>query len=198
MTKFASRLLATTAMLLAGASIAAPAQAQRVDRIIAFGDSYADDGNFFELTGIPRPAAYPNGRFSNGTNFVDTMSLLLGRPVDNFAIGGAYTGSGNINGIPGLGFQLEYQFERRRGEPVLIYGDVVARVGVISSACGLHHFIELAGAVLLRAVEHHVLEEVRYARRAGPLVARAYSIKDVQRDAWDRMIFLHHYLHPVL
>ncbi|WP_166037443.1 autotransporter domain-containing protein [Sphingosinicella sp. YJ22] len=117
MTKFASRLLATTAMLLAGASIAAPAQAQRVDRIIAFGDSYADDGNFFELTGIPRPAAYPNGRFSNGTNFVDTMSLLLGRPVDNFAIGGAYTGTGNINGIPGLGFQLEYQSFLAGGGP---------------------------------------------------------------------------------
>lgn len=117
MTKFASRLLATTAVLLAGASIAAPAQAQRVDRIIAFGDSYADDGNFFQLTGIPLPAAYPNGRFSNGTNFVDTMSLLLGRPVDNFAIGGAFTGTGNINGIPGLGFQLEYQSFLAGGGP---------------------------------------------------------------------------------
>ncbi len=117
MTKFASRLLATTAVLLAGVSIAAPAQAQRVDRIIAFGDSYADDGNFFQLTGIPLPAAYPNGRFSNGTNFVDTMSLLLGRPVDNFAIGGAFTGTGNINGIPGLGFQLEYQSFLAGGGP---------------------------------------------------------------------------------
>ncbi|MFN3727106.1 MAG: autotransporter domain-containing protein [Allosphingosinicella sp.] len=117
MRKFSSRLLATTAILLGGVSMAAPAQAQRVDRIIAFGDSYADDGNFFELTGIPRPAAYANGRFSNGTNFVDTMSLLLGAPVDNFAIGGAFTGSGNINGIPGLGFQLEYQSFLAGGGP---------------------------------------------------------------------------------
>lgn len=117
MRKFSSRLLATTAILLGGVSMAAPAQAQRVDRIIAFGDSYADDGNFFELTGIPRPAAYANGRFSNGTNFVDTMSLLLGTPVDNFAIGGAFTGSGNINGIPGLGFQLEYQSFLAGGGP---------------------------------------------------------------------------------
>ena len=117
MTKFASRLFTTTAVLLAGAAIAAPAQAQRVERIVAFGDSYADDGNFFQLTGIPLPSAYPNGRFSNGTNFVDTLSLILGTPVANFAIGGAYTGTGNINGIPGLGFQLEYQSFLAGGGP---------------------------------------------------------------------------------
>src|SRR5687768_16823083 len=117
MTKFSSRLLATTAALLAGAAMAAPAQAQRVDRIIAFGDSYADDGNLFELLGIPRPAVYANGRFSNGTNFVDTMALLLGVPVDNFAIGGAFTGNGNING-PGIpGFVTEYQSFLAGGGP---------------------------------------------------------------------------------
>jgi outer membrane lipase/esterase len=117
MKKFSSRLLATTAALLAGASMAAPAQAQRVDRIIAFGDSYADDGNLFQLIGIPRPAVYPNGRFSNGTNFVDTMALLLGVPVDNFAIGGAFTGNGNING-PGIpGFVTEYQSFLAGGGP---------------------------------------------------------------------------------
>ncbi|HEY0327444.1 MAG TPA: autotransporter domain-containing protein [Allosphingosinicella sp.] len=117
MKKFSSRLLATTAALLAGAAMAAPAQAQRVDRIIAFGDSYADDGNLWQLLGIPPNAAYPNGRFSNGTNFVDTMSLLLGVPVDNFAIGGAFTGNGNING-PGIpGFVTEYQSVLAGGGP---------------------------------------------------------------------------------
>ena len=96
---------------------AAPASAQKVDRIVAFGDSYADDGNLFELIGIPRPAVYPNGRFSNGTNFVDTMALLLGVPVDNFAIGGAFTGNGNING-PGIpGFVTEYQSFLAGGGP---------------------------------------------------------------------------------
>ena len=35
----------------AAALAAAPASAQRVDRIVAFGDSYADDGNLFELLG---------------------------------------------------------------------------------------------------------------------------------------------------
>ncbi len=96
------------ALVLAAVSalgLAAPAAAQRVDRIVAFGDSYADDGNFFELTGVARPAIYANGRFSDGTNFVDTMGQILSVPIDNFAIGGAFTGPGNttffnINGGP--------------------------------------------------------------------------------------------------
>ena len=105
--KFSKALFCASACCAALA--ATPASAQRVDRIVAFGDSYADDGNLFELLGIPRPAVYGNGRFSNGTNFVDTMALLLAVPVDNFAIGGAFTGTGNING-PGIpGFVTEYQ-----------------------------------------------------------------------------------------
>ncbi len=52
-------LALSTALMLT----AAPAAAQRIERIVAFGDSYADDGNLFELLGIPRPAIYPNGRF---------------------------------------------------------------------------------------------------------------------------------------
>ena len=115
--KLTSRLLASATVLAAGTLMSTQAQAQRIDRIVAFGDSYADDGNFFELTGIPRPLAYPNGRFSNGTNFIDTLSQILGRPVDNFAIGGAFTGIGNINGIPGLGFQLETQSFLAGGGP---------------------------------------------------------------------------------
>ena len=72
--------------LLIGASalgFAAPAAAQRVDRIIAFGDSYADDGNAIELLlaspFVPQEdkdlleLLYPFGRFSGGgTNYVDS------------------------------------------------------------------------------------------------------------------------------
>jgi outer membrane lipase/esterase len=105
MPRFSTKLLcavASSALLSA-----APAAAQRVDRIVAFGDSYADDGNAFELAGIDPPFVYPTGRFSGGTNFVDTMSTLLNAPVDNFAIGGAMTGAGNVNaGLPGFQFEV--------------------------------------------------------------------------------------------
>jgi len=114
MSRHIAKLLCAAA---AFATFAAPASAQRVNRIVAFGDSYADDGNLFELLGIPRPAPYPNGRFSNGTNFVDTMAQILQVPVDNFAIGGAFTGNGNING-PGIpGFVTEYNAFLAGGGP---------------------------------------------------------------------------------
>lgn len=113
--RLSSRLL--LAASVTGLLAAGPASAQRIERIVAFGDSYADDGNLFELLNIPRPAIYPNGRFSNGTNFIDTMSQILRVPVDNFAIGGAFTSNGNING-PGIpGFVTEYQSFLAGGGP---------------------------------------------------------------------------------
>ena len=115
MTRTIRGLLASVAF--AAVSIAAPASAQTVERIVAFGDSYADDGNLFELLGIPRPAPYPQGRFSDSTNFVDTMAKILGVPVDNFAIGGAFTGNGNINGAGIPGFVTEYQSFLAGGGP---------------------------------------------------------------------------------
>lgn len=77
--------------------------------IQAFGDSYADTGNLFKILGTPNPPQYPTGRFSGGTNFVDTTSLLLGIPQNNFAIGGAKTDTTNTV-APGLpGFTQEWQ-----------------------------------------------------------------------------------------
>jgi outer membrane autotransporter protein len=115
----------TKSLLMSAASAAAftamPAEAQTVNRIIAFGDSYADDGNFFQL--VPQAytaqaqAVYPTGRFSGGTNFVDTMAQILQVPVDNFAIGGAFTGNGNINGAGIPGFVTEYQSFLAGGGP---------------------------------------------------------------------------------
>lgn len=109
------------AFLCAGVAAAAfaaasPAAAQRVDRIVAFGDSYVDDGNAFQLAGISPPSSYPLGRFSNGTNFVDTMGLLLNTPIQNFGIGGAQAGNGNVNaGLPG--FATEWQSFLAGGGP---------------------------------------------------------------------------------
>lgn len=97
------------ASAIALASAATPASAQRVDNIVAFGDSYADTGNLFEIIGFnPAPLVYPTGRFSGGTNYIDTLSNILDVPVENFAIGGANTDNTNING-PGIpGFITEW------------------------------------------------------------------------------------------
>ena len=110
-------LAALTATALT--SIAAPASAQQIDRIVTFGDSYADDGNFFQILGI-NPATttiYTSGRFSGTTNYIDTLSEILNVPVENFAIGGAMAqtfpgGANNTNclSIPAtcpLGFAYE-------------------------------------------------------------------------------------------
>jgi outer membrane lipase/esterase len=100
---------------LMGASIAAiaatatPASAQRIDNIVAFGDSYADTGNLFKIIGFnPAPQVYPTGRFSGGTTYVDTLSQILDAPLQDFAIGGANTDNTNVNG-PGIpGFVTEW------------------------------------------------------------------------------------------
>ena len=86
------------------------ARAQTTFGVIqAFGDSYADTGNLFKILGVPNPVQYPTGRFSGGTNFVDTTSSLLGIGQNNFAIGGATTGPTNVVG-PGIpGFTQEWQ-----------------------------------------------------------------------------------------
>jgi len=111
--------LFTAALLAASAlTVATPASAQRVDRIVAVGDSYADDGNAFQL-GYNNPSAlavYPTGRFSGGQNYVDVLSQILSAPVENFAIGGALASQNNTlicfdapYGTPlcGKGFQYE-------------------------------------------------------------------------------------------
>ena len=90
-----SRLFAASLLAASALTFATPAQAQRVDRIVAFGDSYADTGNAFRL-GYSNPGAlsvYSTGRWSGGSNYIDTLAQILDVPVQNFAIGGAFGGT---------------------------------------------------------------------------------------------------------
>ena len=90
-------------------------------RIQAFGDSYADTGNLRAIltplglwnavippSVVSSATLYPTGRFSGGTNFVDTTSALLGIPQLNYAIGGAMAGSTNVVGAGIPGFAQEW------------------------------------------------------------------------------------------
>ncbi|HVI05124.1 MAG TPA: autotransporter domain-containing protein, partial [Sphingomicrobium sp.] len=88
---------------------ASVADAQQIGRIVAFGDSYADTGNALRLAGI-NPAStivYTTGRFSGGSNYVDTLSSLLQVQQYNFAIGGASTTGNGTPGLPGFPFEIQ-------------------------------------------------------------------------------------------
>ena len=100
----AASLLAATALVAA-----TPASAQRVTRIVAFGDSYADTGNLFRIIGLNpvSTTVYTTGRFSGGTNYIDTLSTLLNAPQVNYAIGGATTGSANVTVPAPLGYSTQ-------------------------------------------------------------------------------------------
>lgn len=108
MSKFGRALLGASLFGLAAISAATPASAQRITRIVTFGDSYADTGNLFRLTGLNpltfQSGIYPTGRFSGGTNYIDTLSSILNAPVENFAVGGA-------TAVRGSSSPFDLQFE---------------------------------------------------------------------------------------
>ena len=107
-----------SATAFAAMSAASPAAAQHIDSIVAFGDSYADDGNAIAIllaspfvppaTKAQLQQVYATGRFSGGTNYIDTLSQLLNVSVDNFALGGALTNDANAFGPVVPGFTTEW------------------------------------------------------------------------------------------
>lgn len=98
------------ASLATMAAVSTPASAQQISRIVVFGDSYADTGNALRLAGINpiTTQIYTTGRFSGGSNYVDTLSNILQVPQFNFAIGGARTDNGNQSaGLPGMTTEVQ-------------------------------------------------------------------------------------------
>jgi outer membrane lipase/esterase len=104
MTEGTKRLMAA-ACGLSIALLAGAASAQSLySSVTIFGDSLSDPGNipkFFGLNYPPPP--YYNNQFSNGPIYAYYIDGLLGinTPFQDYAIGGAKTGVGNIGGLPG-------------------------------------------------------------------------------------------------
>jgi phospholipase/lecithinase/hemolysin len=83
------------------------AQGAPFSGLFVFGDSLSDTGNFFALNGgVQPPAPYFGGRFCNGPVWIEYLAQDLGivfAKEDNYAVGGALTGSNNFNdGFLGL------------------------------------------------------------------------------------------------
>lgn len=107
-----------SALLLAAALLAPlPAAAADPTDLVVFGDSLVDAGNVFTVTGGANPPAsqgYFQGRFTNGYDFTDYLSIALtGAPTvaslqggNNWGWGGARgTGVGGFP-VPGLPQQI--------------------------------------------------------------------------------------------
>lgn len=80
-------IVCTAMLLLAGAPRAVEAKLGYGD-LVVFGDSLSDDGNLYELIGIPASPPYYMGRFSNGPIWVDRLietSSFSGK--QDFALG---------------------------------------------------------------------------------------------------------------
>ncbi len=99
-------------------------------QMFVFGDSLSDDGNIFALTqgAIPPTPPYFNGRFSNGPIWVEYLAPTLGltpNSANNFALGGATTGTqntGSIPGLPGLQQQIDaFVITNRQADPNALY-----------------------------------------------------------------------------
>src|SRR5690606_18037372 len=76
-----------------------------------------------------------------------------------------------------------------------IFLEVVGAVGVGGAVhvggTGLLEGFEVLARVVLRAVEHQVLEQVREAAAAGRLVLAAHAVPDVDRDDRRLVVLVH-------
>lgn len=99
--------LALTLACFLGSWAEVGAASTAFSRIVVFGDSLSDTGNFYRLTEnqVP-PSPYFDGRFSNGRLWIEYLAEDLGMqvlPKDNYAVAGATTGHDNSNnGLLGL------------------------------------------------------------------------------------------------
>src|SRR5271167_1487246 len=91
------------AVALSTSFISGMASAQnQYSGIVIFGDSLSDPGNIPKFLGIDYPPPpYFENQFSNGPVYAKYLDSLFGisTPLQDYAIGGAKSGVGNIGGL---------------------------------------------------------------------------------------------------
>lgn len=83
-----------------------------IDELVVFGDSLSDTGTVFRATNgsYPSDPPYFRGRYSNGRVWVEYLADRLGlsaSQINNFACGGATSGSNSSGLVPGLLSQVQ-------------------------------------------------------------------------------------------
>ncbi len=123
------RLLRLSVIVLSFLKLAT-AFATPVDQIVIFGDSISDNGNLYSLTSkfhkviplvpvIPKNPPYYEGRFTNGFNWVDDMSMTMQVSLDDYAYGGSWAEplkDSKINIPFGLDIQVADYLIRHSGD----------------------------------------------------------------------------------
>lgn len=107
-------ILALTLTLLAFMTslVLATRRVEPINELNVFGDSLSDVGQVFQATGgmYPPNPTYFQGRYSNGRVWVEYLAdrlHLSSRQTNNFASGGATTGSDRSSLVPGLLTQVQ-------------------------------------------------------------------------------------------
>ncbi len=102
---FKSVSAAVLAIGVSSLALVGHARAQSLySSITIFGDSLSDPGNIPKLIGLDYPPPpYFENQFSNGPVYAKYLNTLFGinAPLNDYAIGGAKTGAGNVGGLPG-------------------------------------------------------------------------------------------------
>ncbi|KAJ2009472.1 hypothetical protein GGI04_000444 [Coemansia thaxteri] len=101
MTAFSAGWLIMLCILAGMASGRKPRVPGARGRLLVFGESLVDPGNLYTAISHMFPSApYYQGRWSNGPTFVEYLSDLQCRQMENYAFAGATTNNGNITALP--------------------------------------------------------------------------------------------------
>lgn len=113
--------------------------ADQIDKVVAFGDSLSDNGNFYVLTSklhffdenmfvAPKSPPYFQGRFSNGKVWTEKLASLLKVPLDDYAYGGAWAEpyEDSLSYIPPnldeqvMDFVIRSEFDKHRADHLYV------------------------------------------------------------------------------